>query len=212
MFFIKFSQKRTVNAAWTSRTPPAPPLPGRWGPAAPKLAKDALAAGPLGEVLDPDLTCSFPTKLGSLYNFCFTKFSQKHTVWAARTSRTTLWPPPRRWDPAAPNLAKDALGVEPQLCAKFQRRSPGSAATYSEHTHIHTHTLPNIKKISYSQKDIFKFTRLAVAIASMVTCVCFNRDFTIEVVCWHRDLNSQLSYSCLSASSFLSLQGSASPS
>ena len=34
-----------------------------------------------------------PTKAAAVNNFCFLKFSQKQTVKAARTSRTTLWPP-----------------------------------------------------------------------------------------------------------------------
>ena len=48
----------------------------------------------------------------------------------------------RRWGPAGPNLAKDALGVEPQLRAKFQLCSPHGAWAYSKHKYITT--LPNI--------------------------------------------------------------------
>ena len=51
-------------------------------------------------------------------------------------------PPASRRGPAGPNLAKDALGVGPQLRAKFQLRSPDGAGAYSEHTNI----LANIAK------------------------------------------------------------------
>ena len=86
-----------------------------------------------------DLTHS--TKSWASRNFCFIKFSQKHLVWAAWTSRTTLWPPPPGgWGQASPNLAKDTLGVEPHLCVKFQPCSPYGAGTYCEHTHTHIRT------------------------------------------------------------------------
>ena len=40
---------------------------------------------------------------------------------------------------ASPNLTKDALGVEPQLCAEFQPCSPNRVAIYREHTHTQNH-------------------------------------------------------------------------
>ena len=43
-----------------------------------------------------DLPLDTWVKSGAFFNFCFIKFSQKCTVWAARNSRSTLWPPTPR--------------------------------------------------------------------------------------------------------------------
>ena len=46
--------------------------------------------------------------------------------------------------PGQSNLAYDAPRVESHLCAEFQLSRSDGAGTYSKHTNILTHTLPNI--------------------------------------------------------------------
>ena len=102
-------------------------------------------AGPLGEVLgliwpDPPL----------LYLGCSSTF----VLWSfPRNPRCRLHgppeplfrlPPPRRRGPAGPNLGKEALGVEPQLGAKFQAPSPDNGCQQQTYIRTCTHTLPFI--------------------------------------------------------------------
>ena len=84
-----------------------------FGPVSPGTTAIGPAVRHLSEVLDLIGQVTVLTKTGVFYNFCFIKFSHKHTVQAAWTTRTTLWPPPPRWwGPTCPNLAKIAPGVE----------------------------------------------------------------------------------------------------
>ena len=54
----------------------------------------------------------------------------------AQTSRSTLSPPPpRRRGLASANVAKEALGVEPLLRAKFQPCSTAVVGAYGVQTH-----------------------------------------------------------------------------
>ena len=111
--------------------------------AANNLLTLGYAAGPLGEVLDliwPDP----PHYIWGALLLLLIKFSQKCTVPAERTSRSTLWPPPpRRLGPAGPNLAKDVLRVKSHLRAEFKLGSPEGACAYSKQTFIHTYTCTN---------------------------------------------------------------------
>ena len=93
--------------------------------------------------------------LGVPDNFCFINFSQKRTVRAPRTSRTTLWGLPDPGEGAAdPNLAYDTLGVETHFHANFQPNQSNSPGAYSKRTH--KHTLPNIYWILHFKPINFK--------------------------------------------------------
>ena len=93
-----------------------------------------LAAGHLGEVRDP-----IPPLSVVPVNFCFIKFSQKYTIWAAQTSRTTLWPPLTlgvgvpEW-----NVSYYLPGVDVVLHDKFEHCRSNSVAAFREQTHIRT--------------------------------------------------------------------------
>ena len=90
--------------------------------------------------LGPDLTWAAPTKLGAFFNFCFIKISQKCTIWATRTSRSTLWPPPPRGRGAAGlNILVDLSGVDVVLHVHLQPWGSNGVAAYTGHTHTDSH-------------------------------------------------------------------------
>ena len=80
-----------------------------------------------------DLTWPIPPFSGVPFNLCLIKFSQKCTVMAARTSRTTLWPPPTLGvEVPEQNVSYNLPGVDVVLHAKFQLcRSNGVVATHT---------------------------------------------------------------------------------
>ena len=89
----------------------------------------------------PDLTIPALTILGVFFNFYFLKFSQKSTIWAAQTSRSTLLtPPPRGWGASGSNIRVDLSRVDVVLHAKFQPVGSNGVAPYSGRTPPHTHT------------------------------------------------------------------------
>src|SRR5574343_404192 len=107
---------------WFDRPRDHGPRPSGWTWTGPR---------PPGRGPAPDPTCPAPTKPGAFSNFCFTKFSGKRTVRAARTSGSTSGPaPPRGWGPAGPNLAYDAPWVGLHLHANFQPNQTNGAAAY----------------------------------------------------------------------------------
>ena len=69
------------------------------------------------------------------------KFSQKCTVWAARISRTTLWPPPTGGvGVREQNVSYNPPGVDVVLHAKFELCRSNGVAAYREHARTHAHT------------------------------------------------------------------------
>ena len=67
------------------------------------------------------------------------KFSQKCTVWAARISRTTLWPPPTGGvGVREQNVSYNLPGVDVVLHAKFELCRSNGVAAYREHARTHT--------------------------------------------------------------------------
>ena len=69
------------------------------------------------------------------------KFSQKCTVWAARISRTTLWPPPTGGvGVREQNVSYNLPGVDVVLHAKFELCRSNGVAAYREHARTHAHS------------------------------------------------------------------------
>ena len=84
------------------------------------------------------------------------EFSQKCTVWSARASRTTLWPPPTQGvGVPEKNVSYNLPGVDVVLHAKFEHCGSNGVAAYREQTHTHTHTHSHLYYIDFAYVYVY---------------------------------------------------------
>ena len=108
------------------------------------------------------LTWPAPTYSRALFSFCFIKLSQKCTVWAARTPRSTTGLP----RPRGSGWPVQTFAITSQGCSKFQLTSPNgeiwhiaNIQTY-KHTNIQTYKHTNIQTYKHTNMQTCKHTNI----------------------------------------------------